>query len=201
MTKLLIIARKDKTITELHSGLTRNGFGCAITPHGNGLEREIAARRPDLVMVEVDDYLANGGAQILSRVMEQETSPPVLTLVHRDKIDGLDSQFDVDDFIIIPCDSRELVLRINRLLRHKANDSFELFECDGLVIDSAKCEVAVDGQPVEISVETLDEVMLTGGHHGALAENRSGILGADRHRAPFSSQAASKVQPTRDVQA
>ena len=43
MPNLLIIAQESQELAGLSSGLTRNGFACAVIPHGNGFVQEIAA--------------------------------------------------------------------------------------------------------------------------------------------------------------
>ena len=65
MPNLLIIAQESEELAGLSSGLIRNGFVCSIIPHGNGLVKEITARRPNLVIVEMDGYSANAEIQEL----------------------------------------------------------------------------------------------------------------------------------------
>ncbi|MFC2008139.1 response regulator transcription factor [Chloroflexota bacterium] len=158
MSRLLIIAQETEALAGLCSGLIRDGFTCSIIPHGNGLVKELAARRPDLVMLEMDGYSADDGVQELAQKPKQGSSLPVIALVTRDNISGINSHLDVDDFIISPYDNQELALRIKRLLNHRTEsiDSGELIKCDGLVIDLAKCEVTLEGKVVELTFKEYE---------------------------------------------
>jgi len=167
MSRLLIVAQEAKPIAGLRSGLIRNGFACSTVPHGNGLVKEIAARRPDLVVVEMDGYSAKGGAEELARMKKQGSSLPVVALVTRDRIGGIGCHLDVDDFIISPYDSQELALRIKRLLdRTSTIDSLELVRCDSLTIDPAKCEVTVDGKIVELTFKEYELLKFLANNRG-----------------------------------
>jgi DNA-binding response OmpR family regulator len=78
---------------------------------------------------------------------------PTIALLSEEMLDSIDGQLNADDFITSPYDARELTLRIKRLLNHKpeSKDSSELIKCDGLVIDTAKCEVAMQGKLIELT--------------------------------------------------
>lgn len=151
MSRLLIIARESEGLAELISGLDRSGFVCSTIPHGNGVIAEVSARRPDLVMVEMSG--AKDEMREWLKEIKQDSLLPVIALVDRDKLDSIDVSLDVDDFILSTGDNRELVLRIKRLLRKRNGNqgNGELITCDGLTIDLAKCEVAVDGRVVDLT--------------------------------------------------
>jgi DNA-binding response OmpR family regulator len=159
MPNLLIMAQESKELTGLSSGLIRNGFVCSIIPHGPGVVKEITAHRPNLVIVEMDGYSANAEIQELMQSMKQEKRTPVMALVSGEMLDSIDGHLNVaDDFITSPYDNRELVLRIKRLLNHRTEsmDSGELIECDGLVIDLAKCEVTMGRKVVELTFKEYE---------------------------------------------
>ena len=57
----------------------------------------------------------------------------------------LNGHLEADDFIVKPCDTRELVTRAKRLLHRNADSNAELIRYGDLSIDTARCEVTVDG--------------------------------------------------------
>ena len=158
MPNLLIIAQESNDLAGLISELTRNGFVCSIISHGTRIVEEIAAYRPNLVIVEMDGYSANAEIQELMQRIKQENSPPLMALVAEETLDSIDDYLDVDDFITSPYDDRELVLRIKRLLNHRIEsvDSGELIKCDGLAIDLAKCEVTIGSEIVELTFKEYE---------------------------------------------
>ncbi len=149
MSNVLIIADDGEGITGLYSELTRMGFGCSIVGNGEEVVRQVVAQAPDLVLVATNGHLAT--VWELSRRIKLERQLPVMALVNRETLDSIDIDW-IDDFVIKPCDAKELALRVRRLLQKSANrDSDEVIRCGDLVIDRAKCEVTVDGRLVVLT--------------------------------------------------
>jgi len=168
VSHLLLVANKTGELTELTSALARDGFACRIIPHNNGWAKEIAARRPDLVLVELNGRTTGDGIRELRQSFGQKGSPPVVALVSGSRLVVIEDDFGVDDFITSPYDSRELALRIRRLLKQKAENrnSSRLIECDGLVIDQDKCEVTVDGRIVELTFREYELLCFLASNRG-----------------------------------
>ena len=169
MVSLLIIGYKSEAVEELHSELIRNGFECSIFPNGNGLIEQIATQSPDLILAKVDGRLVNSRIGALVQIMKQEKHTPVMALIPGEMLDRIDGHLNVaDDFLTIPYDDRELVLRIKRLLNHKTKsvDSVELIKCDGLVIDLAKREVTVGGRVVDLTFKEYELLKLLASNRG-----------------------------------
>ena len=169
MPNLLIMAHESKELTGLSSRLIRSGFVCSIIRHGNGFVKEITAHDPNLVIVEMDGYSANAEIQELLQSMKQEKHTPVMALVPGEMLDRIDGHLDIaDDFLTSPYDDRELVLRMKRLLNHRAEGvaSTELIKCDGLAIDLAKCEVTVGSKVVELTFKEYELLKFLASNRG-----------------------------------
>jgi two-component system alkaline phosphatase synthesis response regulator PhoP len=167
VSSLLIIAQETEALAGLCSGLIRDGFACSVISHGNGLVEKIATYRPDLVMLETDGCSANAGIQELTQMVKQEGSLPIIALVAREKLDGIDVHVEVDDFLLSPYDPKELLLRIKRLLDRTSNvDCGERIKCDGLVIDLIKCEVTVEGKVVELTFKEYELLRFLASNRG-----------------------------------
>jgi len=99
--------------------------------------------------------------------MKQESPLPIIALVARETLGGIDNQLDVDDFLTSPYDVKELTLRIKRLLQRTGiTDSGELIECGGLIMDPAKCEVTIDGQVVELTFKEYELLKFLASNRG-----------------------------------
>ena len=167
MLRLLMVAQETETLAELRSELIQNGFACSVVPHGNGLAEEIITYRPDLVLVEMDGDLTYSRTWGLIQGLKQESHLPVMALVPRETLGNIDGHLDADDFLTSPYDTRELALRIKRLLYRTRNmDSGELIKCDGLVIDLARCEVTVDGRIVELTFKEYELLKFLASNRG-----------------------------------
>ncbi len=149
MSSVVIIVDKGEGIEELHSGLSRMGFTCLLAGDEEVAIRQVAEQASDLVILPM-----NGQATTvweLSRMMKLGKPSPVIALVNREALDSPDVDLNTDDFVVQPCDVRELALRARRLLQRNNGDASELIRCGDLVIDLARCEVTVGGRPVVLT--------------------------------------------------
>jgi DNA-binding response OmpR family regulator len=167
MLRLLMIARETGELAELRSRLADSGFACAIVPPGQELPEEIGNYRPDLVLLEIDGSLPDDEIEAIVRGLKEERHLPVIALLSRDMLDSLDGRLNIDDFITSPGDQRELALRIKRLLSQARDiDSSEIVQCDGLLIDLAKCEVTLEGRIVELTFKEYELLKFLASHRG-----------------------------------
>jgi len=176
MLRLLMVAQETKALAELCSQINESGFTCTIVPHGEELAGEIAAQRPDLVLVEMGGELPADEAGELIEGLKGESRLPVIALLPEDRLDSLNGNLDIDDFITSPYDAGELVLRANRVLSSTRNiDGGELIKCDGLSIDLARCEVTLEGKIVELTFKEYELLKFLAGHRGRVF-NREALL-------------------------
>ena len=167
MFSILIIATESKAVTELRSGLTQNGFVCSITADGNEVIGQVTKQGPDLVLVEMAGHLVNSGIRELCQRTKLERRWPIIALVTGEALDGIDGHLDVDDFTTSPYNTREVVLRIKRLLhRTKSMDSIEQIRCGDLVTDLAKCEVTLVGKLVALTFKEYELLKFLASNRG-----------------------------------
>jgi DNA-binding response OmpR family regulator len=164
MFRVSVITGGGSKTTELCSRLSKSGFTCSTACDSSEVVEEVLERSPDLVLVDVDDY---SRAQELSRMMKKERPLPVVALVSRERLDNVDGHLDIDDFVVKPCDSREIELRAKRLLRRANNaDNNDLIKCGDLVIDLVKCEVSVGGKPIMLTFKEYELLTFLAGNKG-----------------------------------
>lgn len=120
----------------------------------NSAQVMIADRRPALILLDwmLPDL---SGIELARRLKKDEWSKsiPIIMLTARsdeeDKIRGLD--VGADDYITKPFSPRELVARIRAVLRRSGGEAAgEVFEADGLKLDSNAHRVSAAGQVVEM---------------------------------------------------
>ncbi len=165
MLHLLIIAGENQGIARLRSELGQHGFTSSVASADEGVD--IASRQsPDIALVEAGGSLP--AAVELAQRLKQARPLPVIVLLPGELLDSVDGQLkNADDFITVPCDARELVIRAKRLLNIAGNtDGSELVRCDGLVIDLTQCEVTVDGRKAELTFKEYELLKLLASHPG-----------------------------------
>ena len=171
MAELLIIARENKAMDELRSGLACRDFTCSRTSPANDVIERIAGQPPDLVLLETASLPEEAALGELVRRIKEVRGLPVIALIDGNNID-LNTSLQVDDFLVSPFDVREAVLRIRRLLGGsvavKRDDagSDELIVSGDLVIDIARCEVAIDGKAIALTFKEYELLKLLAANRG-----------------------------------
>jgi DNA-binding response OmpR family regulator len=160
--RILIIDDERELRTMLSSYLQAEGFETLEAANGQqGLE-SAKKTEPDLVILDVG-LPGIDGFEVLRR-LRQRSDVPVIMLTARaeemDRVVGL--TVGADDYVTKPFSPREISARITAILRRSSiamrsgEEEEQVLRFEGLIIDSAKREVVVDGQPVEMSTLEFD---------------------------------------------
>lgn len=180
MIKILLID-DDRRHSELLSAYCRR-FGIEVDcvyDGGEGLQR-IAATNPDLVLLDV--MLPGKDGFSLCREIRRSSNLPIIMLTARgdvvDRVTGL--ELGADDYIAKPFEPRELVARIQTVLRRtEPTAGRDLLEYDGLSIDTVSRTVLADGAAIELTSMEYELLLLLASHPGR-DYSRDEILGALR---------------------
>lgn len=164
MKKILLIDDDAKLAEILGEYLERFGFQfeSALAP-SLGIEK-IRQYQPDLLVLDVM-LPEKDGFQVCREIRsssEHYSSLPIIMLTARgevtDRVVGL--ELGADDYLAKPFDARELVARIQNLLRRApaAPTKTAILEFGGLIIDREKQQVACDGVALELT--TMEYALL-----------------------------------------
>jgi two-component system alkaline phosphatase synthesis response regulator PhoP len=149
LPRVFIIANESEPIRKLRTDLTQRGFDCLIVPSKDGAIEQIAGRSPELLLLDANEASIDSEAWEVAQKMRQEMNIPLIALMSREKINGLDLSSNIDDFVVKPCEATEVTSRIKRILRQKGGvESEDVIRCGDLVIDSVKCEVSLCDKPI-----------------------------------------------------
>ena len=135
--------------------LERAGFDCAVAADTREAKLCIADHIPDLILL--DWMLPEVSGVEFARMLKRDEVTreiPIIMLTarteERDKVRGFDA--GVDDYVTKPFSPRELVARINAVLRRTLPDGLgETLEASGLSLNTAAHEVRANGKPVEVA--------------------------------------------------
>ena len=156
MTNMRILVVEDeKPIREMIAfGLRRAGFEVSEASDSRQARIEIANKRPDVVLIDCMLPDTSGLELMRSLKRDDETSDvPIIMLTARaeedDKVAGLEG--GADDYITKPFSPRELIARINAVLRRYAfTGDGDILKCEGLVIDTAGHRVTADDVTIRL---------------------------------------------------
>jgi len=151
----ILVVEDEKSIRDMIAfGLRRAGFEVLEAEDASTARGKIADRRPDLCLV--DWMLPDQSGLDLTRAIrrDKETEDlPVIMLTARaaeqDKVSGL--EVGADDYLTKPFSTRELVARINAVLRRALpGGEAGTIESGGLKIDTLGHRVTANGEVVTL---------------------------------------------------
>jgi two-component system, OmpR family, phosphate regulon response regulator PhoB len=151
----ILVVEDERPIRDLIGfGLRRRGFTVIDAVDCATARAAVVDQRPDLLIV--DWMLPDGSGLELTRLLKRELATaelPVIMLTARaeeaDKVAGLDG--GADDYITKPFSPRELLSRVNALLRRiRGSDAGKVLQVGPLVLDKESMRVSANGQPVAL---------------------------------------------------
>jgi two-component system phosphate regulon response regulator PhoB len=154
-TKQVLIVEDERPIREMIAfGLKRAGFEVREAEDCRSARAALADRRPDLLLV--DWMLPDMSGLELARSLKRDRDTrelPIIILTARaeeaDKVAGLEG--GADDYVTKPFSPRELLARINAVLRRASpNAGEERIEFEGLALDQASHRVLVGERTVPL---------------------------------------------------
>ncbi len=172
--KILIIDDDEKLNRLLTDYLSKMGFAVlTATLPSAGLEK-LEKETPDLVILDV--MLPEMDGFEVCRTIRQSSSVPVVMLTARgevmDRVVGL--EIGADDYLPKPFEPRELVARIQAILRRIQTKSKSGIKTIGaLCIDFHKYEVRVDDKLVHLTLNEFECLVL-------LVKNKGKVLNRDQ---------------------
>ena len=185
--KQILIVDDDDPIRDMIAfGLFRHGFEVCHAPDAERAQLVIKNMRPDLAII--DCMLPGMPGLDLTRLIKRDSATshiPVIIVSARadeqDKLLGFES--GADDYVTKPFSTRELLARIQALLRRTAGQQTQaVMRANDLVLDSVKRQVTVGERFVEL---------------GALEFRLLSFLMANPERAYDRSQLLDRVWGTR----
>ena len=161
MATSVLVVEDDRNIGELlQLYLEKEGYAVTIaTDGGQGLQK-FRAIHPDLVLLDVMMPVMDGWA--VCRAIRTESQTPIIMLTAKseteDKITGL--RTGADDYITKPFEMRELLARIEAVLR-RTNPAGEQVKAkrlifDRLIIDMDAFELTVNGKKVDTPPKEME---------------------------------------------
>jgi DNA-binding response OmpR family regulator len=145
---ILILAEENDKTRELKTRLSREGYACTLALVGEEPEKIVSQHTPRLVVLDVGP---EGELPTLDTSNDGK-GPMIIVVAFRQRMQELSTRDDITDFVLKPFDVDELLTRIRRLAaRAKATPPSDIIIAGDLVIDTARCEVSLAGDPVELT--------------------------------------------------
>ena len=141
--------------------------GHEIIEAGDGMEAVRLSRTQDVDVIIMDIMMPELDGFSACREIRKTTQTPIIMLSARgeeyDKINGF--EFGADDYIVKPFSPRELMLRVEAVLRRvktqgrvekAAESAGDVYTYNGLTVDFTARIVMIDGKPLSLSPKEYD---------------------------------------------
>ena len=176
----VLLVEDDDTIAEpLVRGLERQGFTVRRAADGTSALALVDVRRPDIVLLDlglpdIDGY------EVCRRIRLDSTLPIIVVTARGDEIDRvLGLELGADDYMVKPFGFRELVARMNAVLRRTSaastDETAPIVLDPGLVMDPRSRRVTRDGEELGLTRKEYDLLALLASDAGAI-HTRESIL-------------------------
>ena len=184
MSRVLLIDDDAKLSGLLSAYFERFGFELLSATHpADGLAL-LESENPDLVILDV--MLPDMDGFEVCRKIRKNSTVPIVMLTARgevtDRIVGL--ELGADDYLPKPFEPRELVVRIQSVLRRSASETKPALSLifDGLAIDAESRSAELDGKPLELTTMEYELLLLLASNPGKVFsrdEILNGLRGID----------------------
>ena len=149
LTPILVVDDDPQTLRYVRDTLADEGYSVLVTAEFNELSRIIETEKPRLILLDLV-LPGTDGIELMQTVPELATLPVIFISGYgRDETIARALEAGAEDYIVKPFSPTELTARIGAILRRRANP--ERFVLGDLVIDYARREVTLGGQPVALT--------------------------------------------------
>ena len=156
MRRVLIVDDDPKVCETLDRYLAHAGYATASALDGAKALELVQTFAPDLIVLDL--MLPRVSGLEVCRMLRETSAVPIIMLTAKttehDKLTGL--SLGADDYLTKPFSPRELVARVEAVLRRSGTtEKTPRVIAGSLTIDPERCEVAVDGAPVTLTATEL----------------------------------------------
>ena len=170
MAATILLVEDDRNISELiQMYLVKEGVEVRIAGDGGKAIEEFERQVPDLILLDIMLPVMDGWA-VCAKIRETSRVPIIMLTAKSevfDRIQGL--EMGADDYIVKPFEMKELLARINAVLRRTEIpvDTSKKLSFDKLTINLDSYELVVDGVRVDTPPKELELL-----YHLAATPNR-----------------------------
>ena len=148
MKKILLVEDNETIVMGLKYSLEQENFEVEVAQDFKTSKEKLCSNEYNLIILDV--MLPDGNGFELCRYIKQNTKIPVIFLTAKDEEQDVVKGFDLgaDDYVIKPFRTRELISRINNILRRYERESTNTLRAGNIIIDLDASRVYVNEKEV-----------------------------------------------------
>ena len=151
MKKILLVEDNEIIIKGLKYSLEQEGF--EITPAKSVYDAKTKLESNKYNLIILDVMLPDGNGFELCKYIKEREKTPVIFLTAKDEeqdvVKGL--ELEAEDYIIKPFRTRELILRINNILKRYEKSENKKIQSKNVVLDIDASRVYVNEKEIELT--------------------------------------------------
>jgi two-component system alkaline phosphatase synthesis response regulator PhoP len=201
MRTVLIVEDNPTMVRALEDNFTMKGYQVKTARDGEQALIAALTDKPDMIILDIMLPKVNG-FEVCSQIRKRKINTPIIMLTAKDQeadiITGLN--LGADDYVTKPFSIKQLLARVEALLRRTAQPEPDIYQFGSLKLDVAKKTLTRDGAEVALSpkefkvlhllvkrqgsVLTRDEILSTafGFAHFVSAKNIDGFIKTIREK-------------------
>lgn len=188
MAKILVVEDHLQTATNIKDHLELNHHRVEVVNDGDDALSHLAVNDYDLIVLDMDLPKVNG-IQVCRRYRERGGVAHVIMLTGNDSMDGKEGGFTagVDDYLTKPFHPRELLLRVQALLRRTQDLKKDLLTHRTITLDPVSHSLTNHGKEIRlapIEFALLEFLMRHKGQVFAQEDLLARVWPADSERIP-----------------
>ncbi|MDA8390524.1 MAG: two-component system response regulator OmpR [Gammaproteobacteria bacterium] len=187
MRRILVVDDDARLRELLTRYLTEQGFAVDALADGSGMDKALSRRLYDIIILDIM-LPGEDGLSLCRRLRASGRALPVLMLTAKgdeaDRISGL--ELGADDYLGKPFNPRELVARVNAILRRQGNPPTNQIAFGPFVLDIQARRLTLDGKQIDITTADFELLRVFATHpHQPLSRDTLMQLARGRDYLPF----------------
>jgi two-component system response regulator MprA len=154
--RVLVVDDEESILDFVQMGLEYEGFTVEVVTDGLKAMESFAARRPDLVVLDLNLPGLDGMA--VCRRVRQMSDTPIIMLTARgdvdERVEGLEA--GADDYLPKPFRFKELLARVRAVLRRRTSLVEQTLRYGDLLLNRGTRELFQDGRPIQLTPREFD---------------------------------------------
>lgn len=149
--RILLVEDNSLTASGLRFLLEHEGFEVVVALTATSALDQLSEHLYDLILLDVN-LPDKDGYTVAKKIKEQIEDVPIIFLTARDDEESIIKGFDLnaDDYITKPFRNRELISRINAVLRRRGAKA-DIIKCGKLTLNEKSSTVQLNGKDVTLS--------------------------------------------------
>lgn len=179
--KILVVDDEDHIVELIKFNLESSGYEVVVAFNGEEAIEKSLDEKPDLIILDLMLPKIDG-VEVCRRIKENEETSNICIIMltaksgESDKVVGLET--GADDYITKPFSVKELIARVNAVLRRNSHyktekDRKSAIKIGDIIIDDEKHEVMKAGEKVELTLKEFELLRV-------LAMNKGKVLSRNK---------------------